>query len=299
MRGRLASTAVGVMVAVVLATGPAYASKGAYFGTAVEAVGGGSSYDALVSLEHIVGRRFHILRLYRTLDNARFSGAAPSAMKARGRPMYLNVTSAIGHRCVSWRAVAAGQYNRYLRSIARRVKRYRYRVYFSWNHEMLGICNTGTPADYQASYHRVRRAFKRQHVTNAVWVWAVAAGDVNHDPRRVARYLPRHVDVIGVDGYNRSGEWRTLKEIFGATHRFAARRGIRLFVGEIGCAEDPNDPGAKARWIANAFDTFRKWNVAAVLWANVSRSEGDYRVNTSTAALSAYRRVGDMQFYRR
>jgi hypothetical protein len=299
MGSRLAGLLAGVAVLVAVAAAPAYASKGAYFGTAVEMAPGENSYDALVSLERMVGRRFHILRLYRSLNDTTFSGAGPQAMRARGLPMYLNVSSAIGRRCVRWRAVANGKYNRYLKSIARTVKGYRYRVYFSWNHEMQGTCNTGTAADYRASYKRVRRAFRRRHVTNAVWVWTVAAGNVNHDPAKAARYLPRHVDLMGVDGYNRSGEWRSVKEIFGAAHRFAGRRGLRLFVGEIGCAEDPSDPGAKARWISNAFDTFRQWNVAAVLWANVSRTEGNYRADTSSEALAAYRQAGDLTFYRR
>lgn len=299
MRFRLAGIAAGVALLVTLTTGTASASKGAYFGTAVEMAPGENSYDALRQLEHVVGRHFHILRLYRSLNDATFTGAGPEAMHARGLPMYLNVSSAISKRCVSWRSVANGRYNRYLRSIAKKVKHYHYRVYFSWNHEMQGTCNTGTAKDYRASYKRLRRAFRRQHVTNAVWVWTVAAGNFNHNPRKAAKYLPRHVDLIGVDGYNRSGEWRTVKQIFGSAHRFASKRHIRLFVGEIGCAEDKSDPDAKGRWIAHAFDIFKTWNVAAVLWANVDRSEGNYRVDTSSAALSAYRQAGGMRFYGR
>jgi hypothetical protein len=299
MRFRLAGLLAGVALLVALSTGSAYAAKGAYFGTAVEMAPGQNSYDALRSLESIVGRHFHILRLYRSLNDTTFSGAGPQAMHARGMPMYLNVSSAISKRCVSWRAVANGRYNRYLRSIAKTVKNYGYRVYFSWNHEMQGTCKTGTAKDYRASYKRVRRAFRRQHVTNAVWVWTVAAGNLNHDPAKAAKFLPRHVDLIGVDGYNRSGQWRSVKEIFGAAHRFASKRGHRLFVGEIGCAEDPSDSTAKGRWIANAFDTFKAWDVAAVLWANVSRTEGNYRVDTSSASLSAYKQAGGMRFYDR
>ena len=195
-------------------------------------------------------------------------------MKSRGQPMYLNVTSEIGSRCVSWHSVAAGTYNRYLHSIARQVKRYRYRVYFSWNHEMQGNCKTGTAADYRASYKRVRKAFKAEHVTNAVWVWVAAAGNFNHDPAKAAKFLPRKVDLIGVDGYNRAGEWRSVKEIFAAAHQFATNHGHRLFIGEVGCAEDPSDSTAKAGWISNAFDTFKAWNVAGVVWTNMPRSDG-------------------------
>jgi hypothetical protein len=299
MRSRVLVVLAGVIVLAFFVTSPAYASKGAYFGAAVETAPGQNSYDAMTSLEAKVGRHLHILRLYRSLNDTTFSGAGAEAMKRRGLPMYLNVSSAIGNRCVSWRSVAAGRYNRYLKSIARTVKRYRYKVYFSWNHEMQGNCHTGTSADYRASYKRVRRSFQRHGVTNAVWVWTVAAGNLNHDAAHAARYLPRHVDLIGVDGYNRAGDWRSVTDIFGAAHRFAAKRGLRLFVGEIGCAEDPADSTAKGRWIANAYETFKAWDVAAVVWSNVTRSEGNYRVDTSSASLSAYKQAGDMSFYGR
>ena len=85
---------------------------------------------------------------------------------------------------------------------------------------------------------------------------------MNNDSGEGGAFLPGHVDLIGVDGYNRSGDWRGVKEIFAAAHKFATNHGHRLFIGEIGCAEDPNDPTAKARWISNAFDTFRAWDVA-------------------------------------
>jgi hypothetical protein len=299
MRCRIVAFVAGLLVFAMLGTGPVLASKGAYFGTAVEPAPGQSTEQALASLERTVGRHFHMFRLYRALNNTTLRGGPAKLMKSRGQPMYLNVTSEIGNRCVSWRSVAAGTYNRYLHSIARQVKRYRYRVYFSWNHEMQGNCKTGTAADYRASYKRVRKAFKAERVTNAVWVWVAAAGNFNHDPARAARFLPRKVDLIGVDGYNRTGEWRSVKEIFGAAHRFATKHGHRLFVGEVGCAEDPSDSTAKAGWISNAFETFKAWDVAGVVWTNMPRGNDNYRVDSSSAALAAYKQAGETAFYKR
>jgi hypothetical protein len=299
MRCRLAGVIAGAVVLAMLVAGPAYATKGAYFGTAVEPDPGQTSAQALSALEARVGRHFHMYRLYRALNNTTLRGGPATMMKSRGQPMYLNVTSEMGNRCVSWHSVAAGNYNRYLHAIARQVRRYRYRVYFSWNHEMQGNCKTGTAADYRASYKRVRKAFKAEHVTNAVWVWVAAAGNFNHDPAKAAKFLPRKVDLIGVDGYNRSGEWRSVKEIFAAAHHFAVNHGHRLFIGEVGCAEDPSDSTAKANWISNAFDTFKAWNVAGVVWTNMPRSDGNYRVDSSSAALAAYKQAGETAFYMR
>ena len=108
MRCRLAGVIVGVVALAMLVVGPAYATKGAYFGTAVEPAAGQTTEEALASLERTVGRHFHMFRLYRALNNTTLRGGPATLMKSRGQPMYLNVTSEIGNRCVSWRSVAAG-----------------------------------------------------------------------------------------------------------------------------------------------------------------------------------------------
>ena len=238
MRSRLAGVVAGVVVLALLGTVPAYASKGAYFGTALSQSGGESSDTALLSLESEVGRHFHMYRLYRPLNDTTLRGGAAQLMKSRGQPIYLNVTSEIGNRCVSWHSVAAGAYNTQLHSIARQVRKYHYKVFFSWNHEMQGNCKTGTAADYRASYKRVRKVFKKEHVTNAVWVWVVAAGNINNDPAKAAKFLPGKVDLIGVDGYNRAGDWRGVKEIFAAAHKFATNHGHRLFPRAVAVGSD-------------------------------------------------------------
>ena len=179
-------------------------------------------------------------------------------MKSRGQPIYLNINSAIGSRCVLLASVAAGAYNAQLHSIARQVRRYRYKVFFSWNHEMQEHC-TGTAADYRASYQRVRKVFKQASTSRTPsGSGSSLRATINHYPAKAAKFLPGQVDLIGVDGYNRAGDWRGVKEIFAAAHKFATNHGHRLFIGEIGCAEDPNDCTAKARWISNAYDTFRR-----------------------------------------
>ena len=98
-------------------------------------------------------------------------------MRRRGQSVYLNVSSQFHGRCVPRRSVAGGRYNHYLHIIARHVRAYRHRVYFSWNHEMENKCHTGTAADYRASYKRVRRVFRNEHVTNARWVVVFAASN--------------------------------------------------------------------------------------------------------------------------
>src|ERR671931_591463 len=210
--GRVAAFGAALLVVAAAAAAPAYAGRGAYWGTSVEPEPGQSNLQAIRSLESEIGR-----------------------------------------------------YNRVLHRVARGVRHYRRRVYFSWNHEMQNTCNTGTPRQYRASYHRVHHIFRREHVRNAVWVWTPAAGNFNHDPAGLRRYLPRRYDLVGVDGYSRANPWRSATEIFSAAHRFAVKR----------------------------------WNVGVVIWTNSPPSEGTYRVDSSSAALAAYRAAGDMRYYRR
>jgi hypothetical protein len=299
VRIRLALIPVVAALAVVCNPLPAYAGKGAYWGTYVSPPSDQSPLDALTSFEAKVGRRFHIYRFYRPIDNGDLGNDIADMMQRRGFPVYLNVSSQFHGRCVPWRSVAAGRYNHYLHIIARHARRYRYRVYFSWNHEMENNCDTGTAREYRASYARVRRVFRKEHVTNARWVVVFAASNFNKKPASVRRHLPRHYDMIGVDGYNRARKWRSPTEIFGAAHRFAAKRGSRLFIGEVGSEESPSDPSAKAAWITSAADTFRRWNVGVVLWTNSPSDTGDYRADSSQSALDAYRSAGAMSFYDR
>jgi hypothetical protein len=299
VRFRLALTAAVATLCVVCTPLPANAATGAYWGTYVEPPSGQSPLGALTSFESVVGRRFHMYRFYRPIDNGDLGNDVASTMKRRGDPVYLNINSQFHGRCVSWRNVAAGRYNHYLHIIARHVRAYRYRVYFSWNHEMENNCSTGTAREYRASYGRIRRIFRKEHVTNARWVVVFAASNFTKKPASVVHHLPRRYDMIGVDGYNRARKWRTATQIFGAAHRFASNHGTRLFIGEIGCEENPSDPMGKANWLMDAANTFKRWNVAVVLWTNSRSGSRDYRADTSSDALAAYKQVGAMSFFDR
>src|SRR6266487_2222056 len=150
MRFGHAVAGCAVTALVLAAASPALASKGAYWGTAVQPLRGQTNLQALTSLESEIGRKFHVYRFYRPLNGVNLKSDVAAVMKQRGQPVYLNVTSEIGSRCVAWRSVAAGAYNADLHRIARQVRSYRLTVYFSWNHEMEHNCRTGTPSEYRA-----------------------------------------------------------------------------------------------------------------------------------------------------
>jgi len=291
-----------VVLAVIAVSGAsaaaAQADKGAYWGTYVRARDGQTKLQSLASLEAQLGRRFHAFRLYHALDNTNLRSDIPAAMKARGAALYLNVSSELGRHCVPWRDVAAGRYNGYLHQIAKRIKRYRHRVFFSWNHEMLDKCSDGTPAQYVESYHRVHKLFKHDGVRNVTYVWTATSHNFRQDLATLRKYEPRRYDAVGVDGYN-TNEWRSAADLFGAAHKFAVNHGKKFVIGEVGSDEDPNDPNAKATWITNAAATFQAWHVRLIDWTNAVTSRGDYWADTSPEALAAYKAAGLKGYYMR
>ena len=248
------------------------------------------------AFEQAVGRPMLASRIYDGLDNFSLQTKLAAMMANRNGLMYVNVASETRAGCVSWAAVASGRYDAYLQRIAAQIKSYGKPVYFSWNHEPLGDCTTGTAADYVRSYAHVRATIARS-ASNVKYVWTPSAG--NFRSGRAAPYEPAQYDFVGVDGYTKADDWVSAAEVFGAAHDFAAKRGKQLFIGEIGCAERPNDPTAKGKWIAGAAATFKGWgDVRGIIWSNTVAKSGNYWVTTSAASLNAFRTLAADPYYR-
>jgi hypothetical protein len=250
----------------------------------------------MLAFEQQVGRPMLASRIYDGLDNFSLDTKLAAMMAKRNGLMYVNVASEMRAGCVSWSAVAGGRYDAYLHKIASQIHSYGHIVYFSWNHEPLGDCTTGTAADYVRSYAHVRSVIAGG-ATNVRFVWTPSAG--NFRSGKAAAYEPAQYDFVGVDGYTKAGDWVSAAEVFGAAHDFAVKRGKPLFIGEIGCAESPKDPAAKGKWIAAAGATFRSWgDVRGMIWSNTVAKSGNYWVTTSTASLNAFRALAADPFYR-
>jgi len=293
---RAVQCAVAVAACVLLATpAAALGAKGAFWGTWVEPRDGLSQLHLLRNLEAHMGRNFHGTRLYHPLDHSRMRSPVLDLMRSRHQPLYLNVTSEVNRdQCVPWGDVASGRYNADLHKLAHHVRRWPAKVFFSWNHEFLNDCTSGSPADYVASYHRVHKVFRHDHVRNVVFVWTATAHNFHQDGPLLRSYQPRRYDVVGVDGYN-TGDWESAKNLFAYAHKFAMRHHKGLMIGEVGSAEDPNDATAKGRWIRNAAATFKAWRVRMVVWTNTS----DYWAASSPDATAAFRAASRMGYFRR
>jgi len=109
--------------------------------------------------------------------------------------------------------IASGKYDAYLRRYARAVAALRFRIGFSFAHEMNGQWypwdySKGGPAHFVAAWRRIHRIFRQMHATNVTWVWTINKL-YRRDSRAIAQVTREdwpgkgYVNWVGVDGYFR------------------------------------------------------------------------------------------------
>lgn len=199
-------------------------------------------------------------------------------------------------------AISGGAYDAYISAFAQDAKAWGKLVYLRFGHEMNGNWypwdgshNGGAagPAKYIAAWCHIHDLFAAAGATNVKFVWSVNSSDSPaEDWNKAAAYYPgdAYVDWIGFDGYNwGAGNWQTFDQIFSAAYGTFETYGKPLMISEFACAEEGGD---KAAWITAAF-TGLKTNypsIEACVWFNINKAgERDWRVDSSTAALNAYK----------
>lgn len=197
-------------------------------------------------------------------------------------------------------AIAAGDHDAYVRRYAGAIAAWGGRLLLRFAHEMNGewIPWRSEPRTSRAAWRRVHAIFTEESA-GVAWVWSPHVRD-----QRAADFAPYFpgagvVDWLALDGYNwgrsqPASRWRTIDEIFAESYReilaLAADKPVML--AEIGCAEDGGD---KAAWIRDAFLNAipaRYPAVRAVAWFHDRpRGHADWRVDSSSSALEAWREV--------
>jgi hypothetical protein len=236
-----------------------------------------------------------------------------------------------GTDCIPWADIAAGKHDADIDNWSDELLRIGKPAYVCFNHEMEneeGVApkGCGTPQDFQDAYWYFRR---RMAVVNGVpdLTWVITfmhntfAPYLKHGgPERWWPARSPYGDVpddhlMGVDIYNRNvchdKGWRSFTDLMNpklqsprkqalTAYRFARGVGRRIFIGECGCVEGDECGGqlphgtAKAHWFEQARARMKTWNnLEAFCYSNVTGySDADYRIDSSSQALRAFRALG-------
>jgi mannan endo-1,4-beta-mannosidase len=191
---------------------------------------------------------------------------------------------------ISLAAIAAGQYDNYLRTYAAAVKKFGTQVILSFGHEMngswysWGYRNT-SPAVFVAAWRHIVTVFRRGGADNVTWLWTVnIVGRRAHIPSPAAWWPgSSYVTWVGIDGYYYKPSWR-FAPLFGPTIK-AVRA---LTIDPILITETAVAPAAgKPAKIADLFAGIHAYGLLGFVWFDVDRQQA-WRLS-SPAAFAAYR----------
>jgi len=273
----------------------------AYFGSVVGARSGENQREALQRVEGRIGRHFDIDHVY-YMWNQPIPLSQQTWDIQTGRIPFINWNAGKkGGGLVTWRAIASGSQDAWIRERADAFRAFGAPIYLTFHHEPENdLSRFGTAADYAAAFRRIVTVFRSRNVTNVAFVWTMMSWTFNsRSGRNPLSYYPgdAYVDMIGVDSYNwypgRAGdEWRTFQDITQPAYDFSVAHGRPLMVVEYGVMEDPSTAGRKAQWFVDTLATAKRWpNLIALMYFDRTKK---YRWDTdsSTASANGYRTIG-------
>jgi hypothetical protein len=269
----------------------------------------------------LVGRQPVIVSSYPNWSGPPFRATALNAVWSRGAvPLVTWEPWDVDHRGIPLRAIADGRYDGYLRSSARQAAAWGHPILVRFAHEMNGSWypwgrrHGNTPQLYVAAWRHVVSVFRAAGAVNVQWVWApnvneqagpsislpVVGGGPTH-PFPFAHYYPGNswVDWVGLDGFNwgKGGEWQSFTQVFANSYDTLIHLTPRpIIVAETASNERQGD---KAAWVASALreEIPRFPRIRGVVWFDEAFSGVSARVDSSAAALSAFRSAASSPRY--
>jgi hypothetical protein len=206
---------------------------------------------------------------------------------------------------ITWRGtdlgqILSGQFDDMIRARAREVRQLGFPIFVRPMHEMNGdwfawCCH---PEEYRQSWRRIHDIFSEEGATNVAWVWSPATSRGGWES-----YYPGdgYVDWIGASLYNwglsrPDTRWQSFAEILGPFYAHVVDKGKPLMVAEVGSAEQGGD---KAAWLRAASAALEQRFPAVKAWIHQQYEDGeaDWRVDSSTASLEAYRRLVSSPYF--
>jgi hypothetical protein len=273
---------------------------GAYLGASASVNPGESRLGAIERTERLIGRPLDIDHQFYRWNESLITSVQQADAAAGRYPFVSWKPQHTNGQIVRWPSIAAGAEDTTIRAQARAARAFGHPMFLVFHHEPYDESineRWGTPADFVAAYRRVVSIFRQEGAANVAFVLVLTSWDYTQD--RADAFYPGGdvIDWIAADPYNwhqRDGRWDSLADVTRDFYEWGSRTGKPLMLAEWGSTEDPADPGRKAAWFAEAAQTLAAWpNIKAAVYFNNLHDGYDWRIDTSAAALDAFRRLAN------
>lgn len=203
-----------------------------------------------------------------------------------------------------------GQYDDYLIQMAQDIKGWNQPLIIRLAHEMnlnryhwggtLDQFNSDSPKQYIQMFRYIVNLFHTHGLENVLWAFCPNVDSVPNQPWNTPRhYYPgdEYVDLLGMDGYNWditeemakerkqtwAKPWISFQELFGHLYQdlktIAPHKPILVF--ETASVDRKGEQ--KSKWIKEAIETAKKWNLLGIIWFQIHKEE-DWRINQNNDA---------------
>ena len=264
------------------------ADPGSYLG--VYEKGPPSAYQPVSEFTVTVGRQPNLVGYYSGWGEP-FKAAFAETVRRHGAAPIVQMDPTL----ISVSKIAAGHYDRYLRSFAESVRRFGSPVVIGFGHEMNAYWYSWgyrhlPPRTFVAAWRHIVTLFRGEGVRNVTWLWTLQADETGTGP--IASWWPgsQYVTWVGIDGYYYR-PYETFFSVFGKT---IAQ--VRLFTGQpVQLSETAVGPYAgQAAKIPDLFAGMRQYGTLGLVWFDVAQDKGiyeqDWHIEDHPAAEAAFRR---------
>jgi mannan endo-1,4-beta-mannosidase len=250
------------------------------------------SYDPIASFAHIAGKEPNLIGYYSGWAEP-FATSFADKVRSHGVTPFVQIDPSFA----SVPAIAAGDYDTYLKSYAQSVREFGHAVVIGFGHEMnaswypWGYKHVA-PKTFVQAWRHIVNLFREQGAENVTWLWTI--NQVNQDrpgTKPVADWWPgaSYVTWVGIDGYYyRPSD--TFTHVFGTTIDQ-----VRTFTDKpVLLSETAVGPGANQfAGIPNLFRGMQKYRTLGLVWFDKAQHgsllKQDWRLEDNVSAQAIFR----------
>lgn len=270
-----------------------------------------TSTSTIMGWDQLIGQPSGYTRHYLSINGNWDGGFTKWSLERNRIPIYGIHSWTENRQPIPWADVADGRYDAITRTHAGNLRDLMIstgatcKAFIGWHHEpeneengkvsgdIDGTC--GTPAEAKAAGERFLRLVAEE-MGDKVRIGATLMKG-SYSNGKWVNWMPQNAWWMGVDGYSHGSAKETFANLFTPSHQAAVSSGRKLIIQEVGAEEVAGLPSFKASFFNDARYTLKDWTECrGIEYSNV-QAKGDYRVDTSTQALDAFRAWAQDSYY--